>query len=221
MKIPLLTLMLCLCPLLARLQAAEDCRWVPTHSWKGRGSLQTEKFTVAGHRWRVRARALTSGKITVKMREAAINIDRTLLTSSRRPMSVRPTFNHAPGEKYFIVDTENTPWEIVLEQYLSTSEEVRLLLDKKHDQSRKLAEWTGEESRELALSIPADPCQVTASLESGYPISVEIFNHNGDSIYKKMCRTPEDIASCWLTEAGEYKIYIAARQSPWRVVVSR
>ena len=199
--------------------AAAGTRWLETHSWKGMGTKQTEKFWVNGGKWRIRYRPHGKGIFQVAVyAENGEFLD--MAADMEKPVGGWTTM-HGRGARHLAITGMNTTWEVSIEQRLSTIEEWQLIqiMNQARPTFVKLGTWTGEDAEtKHEFAVPQGSWKVKHS--SSGEGTLQIFIHDEDDIVVLALNSdsPGEDTS-WVHRKGKFTMEVKAVKAAWQVDV--
>ena len=196
-------------------------RWVETHSFKGRGNLQTALFRLGGDACVIRHSHAGDGIFQVALYSAGGDLLGVPVNVSLPDPSVAALSGR--GLRYFSV-TADGEWSLTLEQSLTAVDELALRRETRAEAAqktlRKKAEWGGDRGtagREITL--PAGHWKIIcASLGAGRAEFQARAVELNRLVLATACEGRAKMAG-WFHGGGKLVFTVTAPESAWKVEI--
>ena len=215
----LLFLFFCLVTLSGTVRA--EGRWVETHTFKGRGNLQTALLRLGGDACVIRHSHAGDGIFQVALYSAegkllGVPVNVTIPDPSVAALSGR-------GVRYFSV-TADGEWSLTLEQSLTAVDELALRQERRADAARKAlrkrAEWGGDRGmavREITLPV-GNWKLVCSSLGVGRTEFQAKSLAQDRLVLATACEGREKMTG-WFHGGGKLTLQVTAPETAWKVEI--
>ena len=173
---------------------ADDYRWIKgTFSWKGNGAMITQVIPLYGETYRVNYASPQKGPLSITVLDAETKkpLPPKELVKSRQVLQPSSKSSSGPQFAMLLIEGDGRPWEVRLDQCLSSVQEWRLMrfLEEQKKPATKLAAWAGTGSEEIVFTAPATFWKLHVVQETEGEVVVTVVSENAQLYYKTHLRS--------------------------------
>ncbi|MBR4125025.1 MAG: hypothetical protein IKR13_02370 [Victivallales bacterium] len=208
--------------LLAVCLHADDYRWVKgTFSWKGNGTLTTQVIPLYGESYRVNYASPQKGALRITVVDAAPRgaLPTKEIVNTQKVFQPGSKSASGPQNAMLIIEGDGRPWEVRVDQCLSSIQEWKLKLFLKEQQKpvERLAVWTGTGSEELIFDGKSAPWKIRVAQEGDGVVAVSVKSEKSKSYYQTQLYGNGQKGEGWIPAAGTVTINVIASDTDWSI----
>lgn len=206
---------------------ADDYRWVKgTFSWKGNGTLTTQVIPLYGETYRVSYASPQKGALRVTVLDAATRnpLLPKEIVDTKQVLQPSSKSSSGPQEAMLLIEGDGRPWEVRIDQCLTSAQEWRLLNFKKEPQqpAEALGVWAGTGCEEIAFAAKGAPWKFRVTQEGEGVVAVAVTPEGqAKPLFKTQLNAPGASGEGWITVAGPVVIKVAATDTDWTIEAAK
>ena len=208
--------------LLASSLQADDYRWIKgTFTWKGNGTMMTQVIPLYGETYRVNYSSPQKGPLSITLLDADTKkpLPPKELVKTRQVLQPSSKSSSGPQFAILLIEGDGRPWEVRLDQCLSSVQEWRLMgfQNEQKKPATKLGVWAGTGSDEISFTAPSAPWKLKVLQETEGEVVVAVISEKAKLYYTTHLRQAEQSGEGWIPFEGPVTIKVTASNADWTI----